>query len=103
MELLIPNFPKYSDGQLLKAVERELRTGVQLKKETERQREIEAEHQAKMMRASKTLPGVGKHVATMPAWEFFRLKQKYGYDEIHSKEFLRYYQKKFPALATASI
>jgi hypothetical protein len=35
----------------------------------------------------------------MPAREFFRLTQKYGHDEVHSKKFIQYYNKKFPELS----
>jgi hypothetical protein len=35
----------------------------------------------------------------MPEREFFRLIKKYGHAEVHSKDFLRYFQKKFPQLS----
>ena len=103
MNVIIPNFPTYGDGQLLKTVERELRTGLELKKQRERQRELVAAKDAKVMRDAKEVKGLGRHMATMPAWEFFRLQKKYGHAELHSDEFMRYYQKKFPALATSKL
>jgi hypothetical protein len=38
-------------------------------------------------------------VGVMPDWEFFRLIQKYGHKEVHSREFLKYFQKTNPDLA----
>lgn len=66
-------------------------------------REIKAAHEAKQLKESRDVPGLGKFVGTMPAWEFFRLRQKYGSEEIHSDEFIRDYQKRFPHLAGAKI
>jgi hypothetical protein len=39
----------------------------------------------------------------MPAREFFRLTGKYGHDEIHSKKFLKYYQRNFSDLSPNKI
>lgn len=100
---IITSLPKYSDGEINKAFERELRTGMQLKKAWEERREIRAAAEAKEMANSREVPGLGKHVGSMPAWEFFRLNQKYGHQEVHSDEFLRYFQKKFPHLSTNKI
>ena len=47
----------------------------------------------------KTHPVLGKCVATIPARDFFRLTKKYGHDGVHSKEFIKYYNKKFPELS----
>jgi hypothetical protein len=99
MQIINPQVQTYSDGQIAKALERELRTGLQLKKAWEQKREIEAAHEAKQLKGQKAVAGLGNHVATMPAWEFFRLRQKYGHEEIHSDEFLKNYQKRFPHLA----
>jgi len=97
---LVTKFPTYSDGEITKALERELRTGLELKKQWERRREIQAAAEAKKLRENnKAVPGLGKFVGTMPAWEWFRLRQKYGSDEIHSDEFLKNYQKRFPHMA----
>jgi hypothetical protein len=97
MEIIIP--PKqYSQGDIGKAFEREVRTGLELKKATEEKRELQARAQAKQFRDMKRVKGLGKCVAVIPPWEFFRLKQKYG-KEVHSNEFLQYFQKKHPELA----
>lgn len=97
MQILTPA-PKYTEGMRLKALEQELRTGWQLKKELEAARETEARGQAQAMRNHRTIPGLGKCVAVMPDWDWFRVVQKFGRHEVHSKDFLRYYRRKFPDL-----
>ena len=47
----------------------------------------------------KTHPVLGKCIATIPAREYFRLVQQYGTEEVHSKEFLKFFQKEMPELA----
>ena len=94
---------RISDTERDRALIRELRSGIQLKEALEHEREIVAAHEAAQMRDAKTIGGLGKHVSTMPHWEFFNLVRKYGHDEVHSRGFHKYYQKKFPHLATASV
>jgi hypothetical protein len=96
---LITNFPKYHDGKIHDALMRELKTGLQLKKEMERAKEIEAAQQAKELVNQREVPGLGRCVGVIPEWEFFRMQQKYGAKEVHSKEFMKYFQKKFPHLS----
>ena len=96
---LITNFPKYHDGEIHAALMRELKTGLQLKKEMERAKEIEAAQQAKELVNQREVPGLGRCVGVIPEWEFFRMQQKYGPKEVHSKEFMKYFQKKFPHLS----
>jgi len=95
--------PQWSDDTRHRALERELRTGIALKQALEKEREIVAAHEASLNRDAKTLQGLGKHVFEMPQWEFHNLTDKYGHEEVHSKSFLRYAQKRFPHLATAAI
>ena len=47
----------------------------------------------------KTHPLLGKCVATMPPREYFRLIKKYGHAEVHSVNFLKYFQRKFSDLS----
>lgn len=96
---LITSFPKYHDGEIHDALMRELKTGLQLKKELERSREIQAAEQAKGLVGQRVVPGLGRCVGVIPEWDFFRMQQKYGAKEVHSKEFMKYYQKKFPHLS----
>ena len=53
----------------------------------------------KRINYTKTVKGLGKCVAVIPEDEFFRLQRKYGHQEVHSREFLRYFNKKFPHLS----
>jgi len=95
--------PRWSDTQVNRALERELRTGIKLKEAMEHQREIEAAHEAKLDRDARGIKDFGKKVFTMPDWEFFNLVRKYGHDEVHSKEFVRDAQKRFTHLAGARL
>jgi len=78
---------------------REIQTGFQLGREHVAFRVKAAQAEADELRGHKTIPTLGKCVGVMPERDFFRLVQKYGYQEIHSKEFLKYYNKKFPHLS----
>ena len=102
MDIIIPNIKKYSDGEIDRAFMKEIKTGFNLERQTEQKRVAQAAKEAKELRG-KTHPVLGKPVATMPAREFFRLTQKYGQETVHSKEFLKYYNKKFPELSPNKI
>jgi hypothetical protein len=102
MDIIIPNIKKYSDGEIDRAFMKEIKTGFNLEKQTEQKRVAQATKEAKELRG-KTHPVLGKPVATIPAREFFRLTQKYGQETVHSKEFLKYYNKKFPELSPNKI
>jgi hypothetical protein len=98
MQIIIPP-KKWTDGDIGKAMQRELRSGVEFLKAKEKERELKAAEEAKQMRQHKEIKGLGRCVAKIPEWEFFRMHQKYGQEETHSKEFLQYFQRKFPHLA----
>jgi hypothetical protein len=51
----------------------------------------------------KTHPVLGKCVATIPARDYFRMIKKYGAEHVHSKEFLKYYNKTFSDLSPNKI
>lgn len=46
-----------------------------------------------------TSAALGKCVASMPVRDYFRLINKYGVNHVHSKEFLKYFNKKTPELS----
>lgn len=96
---IITSLPKYSNGAINDALIKEIKCGFQLEKETQRAREIEAEAEAQSMKGHRTIAGLGKCVGVMPSREFFRLTQKYGHKEVHSKDFMRYFNRKFPELS----
>ena len=96
---IITALPRYSDGEINAALIREIKTGFQLEKATQETREIEARAQAQALKAHRTLKGLGKCVGVIPDREFFRLTAKYGHAEVHSKEFMQYFNRKFPELS----
>lgn len=95
---IITALPRCSDGDIDQAFMREIHNGFKLERETEKARVDQARKEAKELKG-KTHPVLGKPVATIPAREFFRLTKKYGHETVHSKEFLKYYNKKFPELS----
>ena len=99
---IITSVPRYSDGEVDREFMKELLTGFELERKTEGKREMQARKEAHSLKGT-THPVLGKPVATMPAREFFRLTKKYGHATVHSKEFLQYYNKKFPELSPNKI
>lgn len=67
-------------------------------KATEHKRRNIARKEA-LSEKGRTHPVLGKCVATIPARDYFRLIKKYGPEHVHSKEFLRYYNKTFTDLS----
>jgi len=102
MDIIIPNLKRYSDGEIDRAFMKEITNGFKLEKQTEHKRVNQARKEAKELKGT-THPTLGKPVATIPAREFFRLTKKYGHETVHSKEFLKYYNKKFPELTPNKI
>lgn len=96
---IITQLPRYSDGEVNRALIREITTGMELKKQIEKKKEIEAAEQAKAHVAAREIKGLGRCVGVIPEWEFFRMQQRYGHAEIHSKGFMKYFQKTFPHLS----
>jgi hypothetical protein len=100
---IITALPKIGDEALRKAMIKELQNGIQLKKATEQAREIQAANEAKQYQGKKSIEGLGRCIGVIPEWEFFRMHQKYGNKEVHSKEFMKYFQKKYPHLSPNKI
>tara|TARA_R100000900_G_scaffold38011_1_gene31630 strand:+ start:668 stop:976 length:309 start_codon:yes stop_codon:yes gene_type:complete len=102
MDIIVPNLKRYSDGEIDRAFMKEIKTGFKLEKETEHKRVAQAAKEAKQLKGT-VHPVLGKPVATIPHREYFRLIKKYGQETVHSKEFLKYYNKKFPELSPNKI
>ena len=102
MEIIIPNFKRYSDGEIDRAFMKEIQNGFNLEKQTEQKRVAQATKEAQALKGT-THPVLGKPVASIPPREYFRLVKKYGQETVHSKEFLKYYNKKFPELSPNKI
>ena len=102
MDIIVPNLKRYSDGEIDRAFMKEITNGFKLERETEKKRVAGAAKQAQALKGT-THPTLGKPVATIPHREYFRLIKKYGQKTVHSKEFLKYYNKKFPELSPNKI
>jgi len=102
MDIIVPNLKRYSDGEIDRAFMNEIKNGFKLERKTEKQRIEGAAKEARALRGT-THPTLGKPVASIPPREYFRLIQKYGRETVHSKEFLKYYNKKFPELTPNKI
>jgi hypothetical protein len=81
----------------------EIHNGFRLEKQTEQNEGCTGSQRSPSTERGQTHPILGKPVATIPAREYFRLTQKYGQETVHSKEFLKYYNKKFPELTPNKI
>lgn len=88
----------YSNGELDAAFMKEIQNGYLKEVNEEKFRTNVAAKEAQSLKG-KTHPVLGKCVATIPARDFFRLVKKYGHEAVHSKEFLQYYNKKFPEMS----
>ena len=95
---IITKLPRYSEGEIDRAFMKEIQTGFKMEREQEKDRIKAVSQEAKQFRG-KEHPIPGRPVASMPARDFFRLTQKYGHKEVHSKQFIKYFQKKMPELA----
>jgi hypothetical protein len=60
---------------------------------------VEVARKEAQTNVGKTHPILGKCIATIPARDYFRLVQAYGTEEVHSKEFLKYFNKEYPDLS----
>lgn len=80
----------------------EVKRNFRVEKNTENQRTNIARKEAKLEKGV-THPVLGKCVATIPARDYFRMIKKYGTDHVHSKEFLKYYNKTFSDLSPNKI
>lgn len=99
MNVIVTSIP--SGRAVRDALIKEIKTGFQLAKEISRKDEIKAAHEAKTLRGHRPIgEDVNlRAVAVYPQDEYLRLVKKYGHKEVSSKEFIRFYQKKFPDLA----
>ena len=102
MDIIVPQLKRYSDGEIDRAFMKEITNGFKLERQTEKQRGAGAAKEAQKLKGT-THPTLGKPVASIPPREYFRLVQKYGQKTVHSKEFLKYYNKKFPELSPYKI
>lgn len=81
----------------------ELRNGRMLKETMQECRERAASLEAQQMKGHKTIAGLGKAVAVLPAHEFFLMREKYGEEAFADKGFVRDMQRHEPHLAVHKI
>jgi hypothetical protein len=98
MNIITSGIPKYSNGEIHDAFMREIRNGFGMEKALEDKREMIARKEAAMTRGKRS-KALGKCVATIPARDYFRILKKYGHQEVHSNEFIKFFQKKHPELS----
>ncbi len=91
-----------SDEEINNALMQEIQASLHEEKHTEKDRYDQARKDASS-NVGKEHPLLGRCVATMPPREYFRLIKKYGHAEVHSKEFLKYFQNKFSDLSPNKI
>jgi beta-phosphoglucomutase-like phosphatase (HAD superfamily) len=96
---IIQKSEQYTDQEIDSAINEEIRKSLKDELDTQQEREILMRAHAASMKKHKTIPGLGKCVAVMPAREFFRLQAKYGAATVHSKEFIQYFNQKFPEMS----
>jgi hypothetical protein len=87
-----------SEDEMTAAVIRELCSGRQLMETKQKFREIAAAQEADTLR-NKTNSALGKAVAVIPSHEYFLIRNKYGEDAWHDREFVRDFQKFHPELS----
>jgi phage gpG-like protein len=91
-----------TDEEVDRALMAEFTASMSNEKATEGARVNQARMEARG-NVGKTHPTLGKCVANIPAREYFRLIKKYGHAEVHSPNFLKYFQRKFSDLSPNKI
>lgn len=99
MNVIVTSIP--SDTAVRDALIKEIKTGFELAKQLTRKNEIVAAAHTKTIKNHRPLcKDINlRAVAVYPQDDYFRLIKKYGAKEVNSKEFIRYFQKKFPEMS----
>jgi hypothetical protein len=101
--IVIPG-KQWTDDAIHREFERELRTGYVLEEETEKARVMDAAYEADVARRSgHNQKSSLRLVGVTPGREWFRTKEKYGLEEINSKEFWKYRQRVMPELSVSKV
>ena len=101
---IITSLPRYSDGEIDRALIREITTGIKLKQAWEGEREkICAQHAEKIKDSQKFGFKNLRCIAVTPGFEWFNMRRKYGAEAMHDRGFIKDYQKRFPHLAPNKI
>ena len=101
---IITSLPKYSDGEVDRALMREITTGIALKQAWENEREKLCAQEADKIKEHQKFGFKNlRCVAVTPGWEWFNMRKKYGHQAMHDKGFIKDYQRYFPHLAPNKI
>ena len=92
---IIAKSQQFTDEEIDRELAKEIQASLNKEIGTEEARVVMARGQASAMKNHKTIPGLGKCVAVIPPREYYRLVAKYGHAEVHSKEFLKHFQRTF--------
>lgn len=91
-----------SEEAMTDALVKELCSGRQLMETKQKFREIAAAQEADTLR-NKTNSALGRAVAVVPTHEYFLIRNKYGEDAWHDREFIRDFQKFHPELSPNAV
>jgi hypothetical protein len=86
-----------ADAALTEALITEFRTGRKLMEARQQVREMSAAQEAQELKG-KTHSVLGKALAVIPQHEYFLMRQKYGEECWHDKEFIKDFQKLEPTM-----
>ena len=101
---IITKIPRYTDGEVDRALMREIKTGIALKRAWEGEREKICAQEAEKIKDHQKFGFKNMRcVAVTPAWEWFNMRRKFGHQAMHDKGFIKDYQKRFPHLAPNKI
>ena len=89
-----------SEAELSHAMEREIRFGEEYHKANAKFREEDIRKNVRD--AKRTVPGLGREVAAIDAWTYFRVRENYGNEAWFDREFIQDYQKRHPDLCANS-
>lgn len=96
---IIAKSEQFTDEEIDRELTKQIQASLKEEISTEESRVVMARAQAAAMKNHKTIPHLGKCVAVIPPREYYRLVAKYGHAEVHSKEFLRDFNKRFSELS----
>ena len=99
---IITDVPKYSSGEKNAAFWKHVDNEFQRERNSENVRENQSAKESWALKGTRH-PVLGEPVAVMPHREFFRLVKKYGHATVHSKEFLKDWNKRYSHLSPNTI
>ena len=92
-----------SEAALTDAMIKEFSSGRALMEARQNVREQAAAEAAQSYKGHKTVKGLGKHICEIPQHEYLILIEKYGFETVHSRDFLRTFQRLEPSMASNKI